>query len=117
MATEKELLAKYMELYNVYKNNYEDKHKYLLISAMLHGVCLEIRSDIIKYTIKNKKSPTEAENRLKIIEIAVNNFDYLINEGMRQQQLNTILMNKNCELELKVNELEEKINSINDYNS
>lgn len=117
MATEKELLAKYMELYNVYKNNYEDKHKYLLISAMLQGVCFQINSEIVKYTRRNKKSPEDALNRLKIIEAASNNFDYLINEGIRQKELNNMLMNKNCELELKVKELEEKINSINDYNS
>lgn len=115
--TDKELASKYFEYYQAYKSIYEDNRKYLWISAMLQGVCLEISSDISKYISKNKKSPEDAENRLKIIQKALNNFDYLINENFRQKELNNLLMNKNLILENKIKELEAKITSINDFNS
>lgn len=105
----REGIERYIELYHLYKNLYYDKRKYIYISAMLQGVCLEIRDEIMKYTAKHRKSPEAAENRLKIIEQSLADFDKLLNEHERQIELNNLLMCRNMEHERQIEELNKKL--------
>ena len=83
----KQIAEKYQELSTIYQNVYEDLIQQMSIISQLQGVWTEIKSECIKYTSKTKKVAEQAENRLKIIESAIYQFDYLINEKERQNMM------------------------------
>lgn len=102
----KKIAEHYQELSNIYQCVYEDLIDDILIVGELQGVYVEISSDCIKYKQKTKKSATQAENRLQVIEKAIKHIDYLINEKERQSRQVKILTHKYCEAKEKIKELE-----------
>lgn len=109
---DKDLFDKYFKLSQAYVNHYNDVERYSFILGLLQGVYGEIKSESIKYTSKTKKVAEGAENRLKIIHTAITNFDYLINENLRQRNLNNLLANESVKLKSEIERLSKEIESL-----
>lgn len=112
----KDLAIKYLELSQAYEDKLNHYKDLIWVSSLLQGVITEIESEILKYNKKTGKKAQEAENRLKIIKLSFDKFDFLINECERQNILNTVLANENVNLKNQIEDLNKKIEDINDFN-
>lgn len=105
----KEEAERYQELSTIYQYCYEDLLEQMNTVVELQGVWIEIKSECIKYTKRTKKVAEQAETRLKIIDNAIKQFDYLLNEKFRQKEMIKRLTSKCGDLYYENQELKKQI--------